>query len=231
MNCTETQKNIEALLDGELDDAQRDVVEHHLWMCPPCLELRERTASLSKLLRAAEAAAAPAALDRWVMRSFEEQHRAKKSSRRRAFFDGLRVPKPIFAAFLMAAAAAALWLAFQIGKISASSVSMTAPEIVVNQIAPPEPKTRTVAVEVPIIREKIVTRTVYVRARKSVETEKSTSLDRLRRNDSPLYSSTVAENNYLTDVNLQGFEPSAEIGAKIIKGVKENEKYEKSTLR
>lgn len=222
MNCTETRKNIEALLDGELDDAQKDAIEHHLWMCPPCLELRERAANLSKLLLSSASAAAPAALDRRVMQSFE-RHRAKKSSWRRALVGGLMIPKPIFAALLIATTAA-LWLAFQVGKISSSKVSMSAPEIVVNGLPPPETKIQTVTVEVPVVREKIVTRTVYVRERKSIQTKKSESVDVLRRSDSPLYSSTVAENNYLTDVSLKGFEPAAEIGAKIIKGVKEDEK-------
>lgn len=224
MNCTETRKNIEALLDGELDDRQKDAVEHHLWTCPPCLKLREQTASLSKLLQTAEIAVPSAELDRRLMQSFQ-QHQAKKSSWQRAFFGGLMIPKPIFAAFLISATAA-LWLAFQIGKISSSTVSMNAPEIIVNQISPTETEIQTVTVEVPVVREKIVRRTVYVSERKNNQTEKkkSKSLNILRRNDSPLYSSTVAENSYLTDVSLQGFEPSAEIGAKIIKGVKEDEK-------
>ena len=210
------------MLDGELDDAQKDAVEHHLWTCPPCLESRERAASLSKLLRTAETAAPPAELDRRIIKSFQHHH-AKKSTWRRFFFGGLLVPKPIFAALLIAAATA-LWLAFQIGKISSSSVSMSAPEIVVNQISPPESKIQTVTIEVPIVREKIVTRAVYVRGRKTLQTEKAKSLNILQRDISPFYSSTVAENNYLTDVNLKGFEPSSEIGAKIIKGVKEDEK-------
>jgi len=225
MNCTETQKNIEALLDGELSEHEKEAAEHHLWLCPPCLELREQAASLSKLLQTAAVAAPPAELERRLIKSFQQHHAPVKPAWQRVFFGGLIVPKPIFATLLIVAAAA-LWLAFQIGKISSSTVSINAPEIVVNQVPPPETKIQTVTIEVPVIREKIVTRTIYVSKRKNNQTgtENNKSPGISRQNNLPLYSSTVAENNYLTDVSLKGFEPSAEIGWKIIKGVKEDEK-------
>jgi len=228
MNCTETKKNIEALLDGELGELEKDAVEHHLWTCPPCLELMEQQSSLSNLLRTSAIAAvtAPSAeLDRRVMKSFRNHQASKASGWRRAFFGAFTVPKPVFAAlFLMAIAG--LWAAFEIGKAAARTVSMKSPEVDAAVQTPPELVVQTVFVEVPVIREKIITRTVFVPEKKSdaaVKTKLTVSAG-LKKNNLPSYSSTVGDNGYFTDVSLKGFEPSAEISAKIIKEVKENEK-------
>jgi hypothetical protein len=88
---------------------------------------------------------------------------------------------------------------------------------------PEQTEVQTVVVEVPVIKEKIVMRTIYLRQPKINKNEKSKFSDVLRQSDLPL-SSVVANNGYFTDVSLKGFQPSAEINAKIIKGVKEDEK-------
>ncbi len=225
MNCFETKKNIEALLDGELGELEKDAIEHHLWICPPCLELMEKASSVSNLLRTSEIAHAPSAeLDWRVMQSFRNHRVSKTSGWRRIVFGAFVVPKPVFAMlFLMALAG--LWAAFEIGKIAAATVSMTTPFVDNSVPAPPETIIQTVFVEVPVIKEKTVARTVFVREQTSGKPEKiKSSAAGSRKSGLPSYSSTVAENRYFTDVSLKGFQPSAEISAKIIKEVKENEK-------
>ena len=101
---------------------------------------------------------------------------------------------------------------------------MTAPSAIANETPAQTPDETTIRiVEVPVIKEKIITRTVYVREPKNNKNEKNKSSADARQNNLPL-SSSVTENGYFTDVNLKGFEPSAEINAKIIKEVKEDEK-------
>ncbi|MDQ3713355.1 MAG: zf-HC2 domain-containing protein [Acidobacteriota bacterium] len=228
MNCIETKRNIEALLDNELDDELKDKVEHHLWACSMCRKLREQTASLSCLLQVSRAALPAADFDKRMMKSFRRHHAAASQSWwRRVVFGSLVVPKPAFATLLILVLAG-LWLAFQIGKISSSTVSMTAPFINTNEIfIPAETTIQTVMVEVPVIKEKTVTRMIYVREQrnnKNEKNEKNKSSADSQQNNLPLYSSTVADNGYFTDVSLKGFQPSAEINAKIIKEVKEDEK-------
>ena len=226
MNCIETKKNIEALLDGELGELEKDAVEHHLWTCPPCLELMEQLSSLSNLLRTSAVATAPSAqLDRRVLHTFKKHHASKTTRWRRIIFGGFVIPKPVFAMlFLMVLAG--LWAAFQFGKIAATTIAMSLPAVDIPVQTPPETIVQTVFVEVPVIREKTVTRTVFVREQRNDKAGKLKLPAKagLRQNNLPSYSSTVGDNGYFTDVSLKGFEPSAEISAKIIKEVKENEK-------
>ena len=225
MNCIETKKNIEALLDDELDDDLTDAVEHHLWICPACCQLKEQMRSISNLMQMSRIIPASAELDKRIIKSFQNHH-ASKPSWRRVVFGGFVVPKPIFAALLILAAAG-FWLAFQIGKINSTTVSMTSPSITSNEIlvqTPAETRVQTVVVKVPVIKEKIVTRTIYVRDSKNNKNEKGKSSADSRQNNLPLYSSSVTDNGYFTGVSLKGFQPSAEINAKIIKEVKEDEK-------
>ncbi len=227
MNCNETKENIEALLDDELDEAQKDAIEHHLWVCPDCRDLRERMSSLSSLLKVSQSDLPSAELDKRVMKSFRNHHASRHIWWGHMIFGALVIPKPAFAVGLLLALAG-LWTAFQIGKISSSTISMASPSIqTVIEIpveAPAEKTILTVIVEVPVVKEKIVTRTVFVREQKSNKNEKNKTSADSRQNNLPLYSSTVADNGYFTDVSLKGFEPSAEISAKIIKEVKEDEK-------
>ncbi|HEX9927314.1 MAG TPA: zf-HC2 domain-containing protein [Pyrinomonadaceae bacterium] len=224
MKCIENKKNIEALLDNELDGALKDAVEGHFQVCPVCRESKEQSASLSTLLQTSRIPLPSAALDARIMKSFRQQH-ATVPIWRRLILGTFVVPKPAFAALLILAMAG-FWTAFQVGKIYSTSILISEQlgETTKAPIQTPEqPEVQTVVVEVPVIKEKIVTRTIYVRQPKINKNEKSKSLDVLRQNDLPL-SSVVANNGYFTDVSLKGFQPSAEINAKIIKGVKEDEK-------
>jgi len=224
MKCIENKKNIEALLDNELDDALRDAVEGHFQVCPVCRELKEEAASLSTLLRTSQIPLPSAALDARIMKSFRQQN-APVPIWRRFILGTFAVPKPAFAALLILAMAG-FWTAFQLGKIYSTSISISEQlgETTRAPVQTPEQtEVQTVVVEVPVIKEKIVTRTIYLRQPQINKNEKSKSLDVLRQSDLPL-SSVVANNGYFTDVSLKGFQPSAEINAKIIKGVKEDEK-------
>jgi hypothetical protein len=224
MKCIENKKNIEALLDNELDDALRDAIEGHFQVCPVCRESKEQASSLSTLLQMSQIPLPSTALDRRIMKSFRRQHESVPVWRR--FILGtFAVPKPAFAALLILAMAG-FWTAFQVGKIYSTSISISEQlgETTKAPIPMPEQtEVQTVVVEVPIIKEKIVTRTIYLRQPKINKNEKSKFLDVLPQTDLPL-SSVVANNGYFTDVSLKGFQPSAEINAKIIKGVKEDEK-------
>jgi hypothetical protein len=185
--------------------------------------VKEEMILLSSILQTSTIAPPSTELDERVMKSFQKHHARKVSRWRQIIFGSLAVPKPVFATLLISAVVAS-WLAFQIGKINSTIVSMTAPRVAANETPTQTPDETSVrVVEFPVIKEKIITRTVYVREPKNNRNEKNKSSAGTRQNYLPL-SSSVADNGYFTDVNLKGFEPSAEINAKIIKEVKEDEK-------
>lgn len=223
MNCVESKNNIEALIDGELGGALKDAVENHLRICRACEETKDEMILLSGFLQTSEIKLPSAALENRLMQSFRQRQKAEKvSSWRQIIFGAVAIPKPVFAALLLAAVTAS-WLAFEVGKINSSIVSMTAPTIDSQVQMPPETEIKTVVVEVPVVREKIVTRTIFVREKPENQSGKAQPAAASKSNILPS-SSSVADNGYFTDVNLKGFQPSAEIGAKIIKEVKEDEK-------
>jgi len=222
MNCIETKKNIESLLDGELDADLKNAVEHHIWICPACCQFKAQMRSVSGLLQTSRIIPPAVELDRRILKAFQKHH-APTPSRRQVIFGAFVIPKPIFAA-LFILAMAGFWLAFQIGKINSTTVSMTSPSIISDEIptqTPAETKVQTVVIEIPVIKEKTVTRTIYVREQKNNKNEKGKSSAVLRQNNLPLYNSSVADNGYFTDVSLKDFQPSAEMSAKIIKEIKE----------
>ncbi len=222
MNCIETKKNIEALLDGELGGALKESVGQHLLSCHACCELKEEMILLSSFLQTSQIAAPSSELDSRVKSTFRKHYQPTASaSWRQILFGAFVIHKPVFAMLLILAMAAS-WLAFQIGKISSTTISMTSPSIVTNEI-PVNTPAQTVVIEVPVIKEKVVTRTVYVREQKNNKTEKVKSPTASKQNFLPS-SSSVADNGYFTDVRLKGFEPPAEINAKIIKEEKKDEK-------
>lgn len=224
MKCIENKKNIEALLDNELEGALRTALEDHLQICPACRESKEEVSSLSSLLQTSQIPMPSAALDPRVMKSFRKHH-TPAPVWRRFFLGTFAVPKPAFAVLIILVIAG-FWAAFQFGKINSTSISITE-QLGGTAHAPVQPLSQPtvepVVVEVPVIKEKIVTRTIYLRENKNNKNEKTKSLNALPQSDLPL-SSSVANNGYFTDVSLQGFQPSAEINVKIIKGVKEDEK-------
>ena len=226
MNCIETKKNIEALVDGEINGALKESVERHLLICRDCCELREGMILLSSFLQTSEIAPPSTELDERVLNSFRNhQKTGVSSSWRQIFLGSLAIPKPAFAALLILAMAAA-WLAFQIGKINSANVSVPSPFVVTNEIpvqVPAESPAQTVFVEIPVIKEKIVTRTIYIREQKPNKTEKVKPAADSELNFLPS-SSSVADNGFFTDVSLKGFTPTQQINAKIIKEEKKDEK-------
>lgn len=225
MNCIDTKKNIAAMVDGEITGALKEMVERHLLVCRDCCELKEEMILLSSFLQTSQIAPPSEELDERVINSFRKQYKPAVSSWRQMFFGSMAIPKPVFAALLVLAMAAS-WLAFQIGKINSTTVSVALPFVVINEVpvqSPAESPVQTVIVEVPVIKEKIVRRTVYVREQKINKTEKAKTPADSEQNFLPS-SSSVAENGYFTDLSLKGFEPTAQINAKIIKEEKKDEK-------
>ncbi len=156
------------------------------------------------------------ALDERVFASFQAEF-ARAPWWRRFFTASIRIPVPAFAAACLLAVAGFAVFASKI-KIPASQPVSLAPQITT--------VTKTETVEVPIIKEKIVTKIVYVeRAAPNAPIAKTI----LATTSSPIsnelkIASHIAGDNAYTNVDLSGYQPVEEMRVRIIKGNgKENE--------
>ena len=77
MDCQEARENLLALLDGELEDVDRDTVAIHVEFCPDCAREMERL----RALRAGLIENIPAGLD--ALRLSPEAERGIKARLRR----------------------------------------------------------------------------------------------------------------------------------------------------
>jgi hypothetical protein len=244
MKCEEVSLFIEELYDDEIDFHLKARVKEHLAGCPSCSADFDRIFRLDQLLEKAPAPPPPSALlDRKLMKAFERHNReALKSPAwwQRIFVGSVSVPKPAFAAILLAIIAtitAAIMIernrsvSFEIGtSLPASSPSVSTP-------LPPEIIEKTKIVEVPVIRERVVTRVVYVERQNSEAIKPQKALSARNGNDGNKQKQTLKEGDtnlamngsiedggYVTRANLTGFQPATELKTRIIQEGKPNEK-------
>lgn len=229
MKCDEVEVSLDLFLDERIDVPQRREIERHLNSCDGCRSAFDNTRSLIAALQTNLGATAPASLDSRVMRAFYRHQHAKNEAEkgnenRPSFLSWFAMSKPAFvlASVILVAATA---LAFQLGKQTATAFDTTEPTAeLVSQIQSPGEKplvksglddtkgdqgaTEPKIVTVPVIEEKIVTRTIYV-TRKPKPGKKALKPDE-RVPSTPAY----------TALDLKGFQPIAEMKIRITK--KEN---------
>lgn len=248
MNCEKVDELLNAFHDGATSAPLQSRIEQHIAGCSPCAVALNRLQSLRNLLQKDIAPSPSVALDRKLMRAFLERHAPPAPSlswTRRLFAGSISIPKPVFAAALIAVVLA-LITANLIGRrpavTTAVDTASTAPLKASSQTSPPAKVViQTKFVEVPVIKERVVTKTIYVErdtANAEKTPRKSSAFDSSRTtagNKEPgnagnfavpnlPMSGSVAENGYYTQTDLSGFKPAAESNIRIIKKEKEDEK-------
>ncbi len=240
MKCVEVEKHINSFIDDELSLPLGRKVEFHLKECPACEETFDSLQTLRQIVGKEISVSASSQLDGRVMQAFSKHHSNKqKKSWWTVVFEQIVIPKPAIALALLTFAAFTT-LAFQLGKMSATDVRLEMP--ITETVNPPpqisepnlpskfaqETEDNTFNtplikfIEVPVVKEKIVTRIVYVaKPLKEKDIEPNSTKPESR---SVALNSSVNENRYSTQVNLKEFQPVAEIKTKIIK---KDENYEK----
>jgi len=240
MKCVELEKQIDSFIDDELSPSLRNKVEFHLKECRLCGETLKRLQALRGILRKDISVSASSQLDGHVMEAFSRQHAEKGQTKWWAVLAGqVVIPKPA-AALALLMFAVFTGLAFQLGKMAATDIRSVLPitETVNQSPATSEPnlpsesvkesedKTVNASVikfiEVPVIKEKIVTRVVYVN--KPLKETDSKVRSAKSKPGSFALNSSVNENRFSTQVNLKEFQPVAEMKTQIIK---KDENYEK----
>ncbi|HEX8638090.1 MAG TPA: zf-HC2 domain-containing protein [Pyrinomonadaceae bacterium] len=241
MNCEKVKESIEAFHDGAINDAVKIRTEEHIAGCASCAAAFDRLRALSDLLRKDVAPATSGALDRKLMRAFAEKYEltAKSPARWSGIFSGsLSIPKPAFAAGLIAVAVA-ITAANLIGRRASIDTTSNRVSTAPAAFSQPSPEAveQTKIVEVPVVRERVITRVVYVerpsqadefktrfdaihsRARnlpgKTIKEKKGVSSERENISDLAMNGS-VGRNGYFTSGDLTGFQPAAELKARIV---------------
>lgn len=180
MKCVEVEKHIDSFIDNELSPIRGREVDFHLKECPDCKETFESLQTLRRIVGKEISVSASSQLDGRVMQAFSRHYsKGSKKSWWAVVFGQIVFPKPALALALLTFAAFT-GLAFQLGKMSATDIRMEMPVAeTVNlspQISEPNLPSKFAQetkdkifnapiikfIEVPIIKEKIVTRVVYV---------------------------------------------------------------------
>ena len=249
MKCTEVKENLDALLDGEIADSSASEIENHLKICAVCETEYENLRNLGAIRRQNLRMSAPDSLDAKVFsafRDFQTEKRAAQFTKVRAAKIGwFGVPRFAFAAaFLLFALG--IGAAFQFGRMSAAENLNVALEnknekIKVNSNesatdisekretfpvqSPVEPTVVEKIIKVPIVQEKIVTRIVYrdrVVGKNKVD-EQPSATPPIGSNDRLAIKSRLTDNQYSTQIHLEGFQIVSDLKPQIIKG-ENNEK-------
>jgi hypothetical protein len=240
MKCEEANSLLEALCDGGLNSPLRIQVEKHAAACSACAINLKQLRALSGLLQKSVVPPPSPVLDQKLMQAFHQHYDEPVKTvswRRRIFGGSISIPTPALAAAVILIAIA-LAASNMIGRKTAGvSESAANPPAPANVTLTPEIIEKTRIVEIPVVRERVVTRVVYVE-RESAQKRKARNLPpiskrsetsqlaqkRSQRENRFDMSGAIAENGYFTQVNLTGFQPNADMKVRIIKEVKPDEK-------
>jgi hypothetical protein len=224
-DCLGTQDNLIELLFGELDGATRARLTAEVAACAGCGAHYRSLAETLHAFDAASAAATPresywptyhAALARRLHEAANDARAQSVPFWKRLLTTSIRVPAPL--------AATALLLLVAVSVLVLSLLTRSAPEPVV--VAAPGSTQGAVApqikfIEVPVVQEKIITRTIYVPRRDNedgggmrqpVAARENLARDVRRNTRAPEAAAAPSR------PNLSGFKPAGEVNLRIIKG-------------
>lgn len=213
MNCHEVNQHLDALLDQALEPELAGKVETHVSQCAACRGEFERLQALRSVLQSSEISRPAAALEERVMRAFHEHHRQPVvDGWRRLIFGRISVPKPAFALMGMAVIAV-LFVAFGVGRMTASQIMLSPP------LPPIAAPSTPVIVEVPVERERIVyVKSPGLRGKTHLSPPSATGL--MAKSSSPPSSASQPEAHKtgVSLASLDDFEPIKGTTARVIRG-------------
>lgn len=230
MQCIEVEKWIEQFVDDELGFLFKKEVESHINECRSCERNLMGIQKVRGLLKHSLPVVSPSAqMDARVFEAFNRRHKKNKANLPLVWwnkiFGGFAITKPAFALSAIVFAFG-LGLAFQVGRITATDVNLT---LDLRELSSPpskiaipvelEEESEIQAEETPVIRERVITRVVYVDGQKNKEIKVKNRSPK-KHSDNFSLNNTVADDGYLTHANLEGFKPASEIKSTVIKGDK-----------
>ena len=234
MKCSEVKNFFQPLLDNEIELAGKDEIKTHLDVCDLCRADFESLQTTQNLLKKQPQILPTMSFDNRVLQAFESRKNAKQETKKSWFAGLFAIPKPALA-FALGLFALALGLTFLLGRLSVAS----SPQIViqppvnieskqdevkqqsVNPVkeevarATPEIRTVTKIVQVPVVKEKIVERIVYLNKQ-----NQNRGIENKNIKNPP----TIAKNdNIASQFNLKNLQPVMNVTYQIIKKGENNE--------
>jgi anti-sigma factor RsiW len=232
-DCREMQDNLMDVIFDEADGAARSRLSAEVERCPACAaEYRSFAATLDACGEAANALAPAAsywpeyhaALTRRLRDAAAGEAQPARASSgvawwKRLLTTSIRVPAPL-------AAAAALLLAVM-SVFALTLVARRAPEPVVLAApgagsATPEVAPQIKFIEVPVVREKIVTQIIYLPRRDGGDAQGNATHENLagvgRRNAPSAPAANATADTATARPNLSDFKPTGDVNLRIIKG-------------
>lgn len=212
------ERRLSAYLDGELDAGARAGVEKHLAACPHCRAECEQLRFASRAM--AHFVVPEARPVGWQAAGGGEWQRGWSVAWLKRFW-GLKivVPAPAVAAITLAvitmAAAAVLFAGRPAQTLTAASPNLSA-----------APAAQIKVVEVPVerevVRERVVTRTVYRNPSRAVQGRHAAGASQptassVRRAPAPMRRATTGDEVITTRASLTGFRPAANVNLRIVK--------------
>ena len=224
-DCRQTQDNLVDLIFDEADAALTPRLLSEVEACGACGAQYQSLKETLAICDEAQAAAAPResywpqyhqALRRRLLdaaRDVPATATANAPFRARLFTTSVRVPAPLAAAAVLLLVASSVLSLTLMLRPASEPVMLAAPNT--PHASAPQIK----FIEVPVVKEKIVTQTIYVPRRSDNNTRGDTSRENLagvrrQNNAPPVASATPAP----TRANLSGFKPAGEVNLRIIKG-------------
>jgi anti-sigma factor RsiW len=227
-DCRQTQANLIDVIFDEADGATRTRLLAEVERCAACAAHYRSLAATLDACDEASAALAPtesywpryhAALTRRLHGAAGETRTppaapSRASFRKRLLTTSIRVPAPLAAAAALLLVATSVFALMLAARPAPEPVVLAAP-VTESPEAAPQIK----FIEVPVVREKIVTQIIYLPRRSDGDGRRFAARENLagvgRRDASP---APVANTAATPRANLSGFKPAGEVNLRIIKG-------------
>jgi anti-sigma factor RsiW len=220
-DCRQTQDSLIDVLFDEADSAERSRLFAEVERCAACAaQYRSFNATLDACDEAADALAPDenywpqyhASLTRRLLGA------AGHAPSRTPFWKHLlttsiRVPAPLAAAAALLLVATSIFTLALVARPAPEPVVLAAPNT-----GQPEAAPQIKFIEVPVVREKIVTQTIYLPRRGEGDTRRFAPRDNLAAVGRQDASPAPVANTPTPRANLSGFEPAGEVNRRIIKG-------------
>jgi hypothetical protein len=223
MNCDDIDRQLDAMLDGGLDQQAEREIKAHLSFCPTCQSKWGQLKELKSLLQTVATSVPSGSLESRVMSAFYKKHASETSVRVkwRALLSPLNIPKPVFAMISVAVMMAALAGAFVLGRVTATQIVMTAvPTLTASAAHAPPPETPESGVDP---RERAPFRKGALRNRSRRPVHRTAKVESVARTPTmnPFESFTSVSSlgtSYSTRASLDGFEPVKNTKVRVVKG-------------
>lgn len=237
MNCIEIEKQIDSLIDSDIYSVIEEEIKNHLKECLICEQKYEKLFAVNRVLSSAASVPNSKNFDARVMNAFRHYHSKKPETKETIGWitrlTGFAVLPKIATAVPALLFIVTAVTAFQIGRISATDVhiAITSSEdnrypasglnderISSNESQQNENtnKTDTKFLNVPVVKERFIKRIVYVNSESKRLQRKNTG-STIPQKDNLAIKSLMLRNEYLTEVNLKGFQLISNSKVRIIK--------------